>query len=431
MKYTSIDNTLFIENRKQFAKELAPNSIAILFSNDEMPRSADQSFPFRQNPDLFWLSGIDQEQTILIIFPDCPNKVYTEALFIRKTNEHIAVWEGHKYTIDEARKASGIQNIFWANSFEAVLPSLLSYCDNVYVNINENDRANNHVPYKDIRFANEIKQQYPAHSLKRLGPIMAKLRAVKHSIEVDIIKQACNITRDAFIRTLKLVQAGVYEYEIEAEIIHEFIRQRATGHAYSPIIASGKNSCVLHYVDNNQMCKDGDVVLMDFGAEYANYAADMTRTIPVNGKFSARQKDVYNAVLHVMKQAKTILKPGVTLADYNLEVGKIMEEELIKLGLLNKEEVAKQDEKNPLYKKYFMHGTSHFLGIDVHDIGNRYAPMQVGNVFTCEPGIYIPEENIGIRIENDIYIGENGNIDLMADIPIEVEEIESIMQSGK
>ncbi|QQR98182.1 MAG: aminopeptidase P N-terminal domain-containing protein [Sphingobacteriales bacterium] len=431
MKYTSIDNTLFIENRKQFAKELAPNSIAILFSNDEMPRSADQAFPFRQNPDLFWLSGIDQEQTILIIFPDCPNKVYTEALFIRKTNEHIAVWEGHKYTIDEARKASGIQNIFWANSFEAVLPSLLSYCDNVYVNINENDRANNHVPYKDIRFANEIKQQYPAHSLKRLGPIMAKLRAVKHSIEVDIIKQACNITRDAFIRTLKLVQAGVYEYEIEAEIIHEFIRQRATGHAYSPIIASGKNSCVLHYVDNNQMCKDGDVVLMDFGAEYANYAADMTRTIPVNGKFSARQKDVYNAVLHVMKQAKTILKPGVTLADYNLEVGKIMEEELIKLGLLNKEEVAKQDEKNPLYKKYFMHGTSHFLGIDVHDIGNRYAPMQVGNVFTCEPGIYIPEENIGIRIENDIYIGENGNIDLMADIPIEVEEIESIMQSGK
>jgi Xaa-Pro aminopeptidase len=431
MKYTSIDNTLFIENRKQFAKELAPNSIAILFSNDEMPRSADQSFPFRQNPDLFWLSGIDQEQTILIIFPDCPNKVYTEALFIRKTNEHIAVWEGHKYTIDEARKASGIQNIFWADSFESVLPSLLSYCDNVYVNINENDRANNHVPYKDIRFANEIKQQYPAHSLKRLGPIMAKLRAVKHSIEVDIIKQACNITRDAFIRTLKFVQAGVYEYEIEAEIIHEFIRQRATGHAYSPIIASGKNSCVLHYVDNNQMCKDGDLVLMDFGAEYANYAADMTRTIPVNGKFSARQKDVYNAVLHVMKQAKTMLKPGVTLADYNLEVGKIMEEELIKLGLLNKEEVAKQDEKNPLYKKYFMHGTSHFLGIDVHDIGNRYAPMQVGNVFTCEPGIYIPEENIGIRIENDIYIGENGNIDLMADIPIEVEEIESIMQSGK
>jgi Xaa-Pro aminopeptidase len=431
MKYTSIDNTLFIENRKQFAKELAPNSIAILFSNDEMPRSADQSFPFRQNPDLFWLSGIDQEQTILIIFPDCPNKVYTEALFIRKTNEHIAVWEGHKYTIDEARKASGIQNIFWADSFESVLPSLLSYCDNVYVNINENDRANNHVPYKDIRFANEIKQQYPAHSLKRLGPIMAKLRAVKHSIEVDIIKQACNITRDAFIRTLKFVQAGVYEYEIEAEIIHEFIRQRATGHAYSPIIASGKNSCVLHYVDNNQMCKDGDLVLMDFGAEYANYAADMTRTIPVNGKFSARQKDVYNAVLHVMKQAKTMLKPGVTLADYNLEVGKIMEEELIKLGLLDKEEVAKQDEKNPLYKKYFMHGTSHFLGIDVHDIGNRYAPMQVGNVFTCEPGIYIPEENIGIRIENDIYIGENGNIDLMADIPIEVEEIESIMQSGK
>ena len=257
---------------------------------------------------------------------------------------------------------------------------------------------------------------------------MAELRAVKHEIEVEIIKKACGITRDAFIRVLKFMQTGIKEYEVEAEIIHEFIRQGANGHAYSPIIASGKNACVLHYVDNNQICKDGDLVLMDFGAEYANYASDMTRTIPVNGKFSPRQKEVYNATLLVMNQAKELLRPGKTLADYNAEVGLIMEEQLIKIGLLNKDEVAKQDKNNPLYKKYFMHGTSHFMGIDVHDIGNRYAPMQVGNVFTCEPGIYIPEENIGIRIENDIYIGKNGNIDLMADIPIEVEEIEMLMR---
>lgn len=428
MKYDAINPELFVANRKKIAAKLAPNSMAILFANDEMPRSADQSFPFRQNPDLFWLSGIDQEQTILIIYPDCPNPIYREALFIRKTNAHIAVWEGHKYTQTEAQQASGIDTVSWNDSFDAVIGTLMSYCENVYVNINENDRASNVVPYKDIRFANELRNNYPAHQLKRLGPIMAELRAVKHEIEVEIIKRACGITRDAFVRVLKFMQAGVKEYEVEAEIIHEFIRQGANGHAYSPIIASGKNACVLHYVDNNQVCKDADLVLMDFGAEYANYASDMTRTIPVNGKFSPRQKEVYNATLLVMNQAKELLRPGKTLADYNAEVGLIMEEQLIKIGLLNKDEVAKQDKNNPLYKKYFMHGTSHFMGIDVHDIGNRYAPMQVGNVFTCEPGIYIPEEGIGIRIENDIYIGENGNIDLMADIPIEVEEIEMLMR---
>ncbi len=428
MKYDTINQELFVANRKKFAAKLAPNSMAILFANDEMPRSADQSFPFRQNPDLFWLSGIDQEQTILIIYPDCPNPIYREALFIRKTNAHIAVWEGHKYTQAEAQQVSGIDTVSWNDTFDAVIGTLMSYCENVYININENDRASNVVPYKDIRFANELRNNYPAHQIKRLGPIMAELRAVKHEIEVEIIKKACGITRDAFVRVLKFMQAGVKEYEVEAEIIHEFIRQGANGHAYSPIIASGKNACVLHYVDNNQICKDGDLVLMDFGAEYANYASDMTRTIPVNGKFSPRQKEVYNATLLVMNQAKELLRPGKTLADYNAEVGLIMEEQLIKIGLLNKDEVAKQDKNNPLYKKYFMHGTSHFMGIDVHDIGNRYAPMQVGNVFTCEPGIYIPEENIGIRIENDIYIGENGNIDLMAEIPIEVEEIEMLMR---
>ncbi|MCB0513189.1 MAG: aminopeptidase P N-terminal domain-containing protein [Bacteroidetes bacterium] len=428
MKYTAINPELFVANRKRLEAKLVPNSMAILFANDEMPRSADQSFTFRQNPDLFWLSGIDQEQTILIIYPDCPNSAYKEALFIRKTNEQIAIWEGHKYTIEEARQASGIEHIYWYESFESVLGSLMSYCENVYVNINENDRASNVVPYKDIRFANDLKNRFPAHQIKRLGPIMAELRAVKHEIEIEVIKKACGITRDAFIRVLQFMKPGVKEFEIEAEIIHEFIRQGANGHAYSPIIASGKNACVLHYVDNNQVCKEGDLVLMDFGAEYANYASDMTRTIPINGKFSPRQKEVYNATLFVMNQAKELLRPGKTLADYNAEVGLVMEEQLIQIGLLKKDEVAKQDKNNPLYKKYFMHGTSHFMGIDVHDIGNRYAPMQVGNVFTCEPGIYIPEEGIGIRIENDIYIGEHGNIDLMGDIPIEVEEIEMLMR---
>ncbi|MBP8192548.1 MAG: aminopeptidase P family protein [Chitinophagales bacterium] len=429
MKYTAINSQLFIDNRKKFIAELPPNSMAILFASDEMPRSADQAFVFRQNPDLFWLSGIDQEKTILVIYPDCPNPLYREALFLRKTNEVIAVWEGHKYTMAEAREASGMQQIFWEESFEPALKSLMTYCDRVFINLNENDRSENQVPYKDIRFANELKYNYPAHEIKRLGPIMAKLRSVKHPVEIELMQRACNITRDAFKRVLKFVKPGVMEYEVEAEIIHEFIRQRGNGHAYTPIIASGYSACVLHYIENNRVCMDGDLLLMDFGAEYANYAADLTRTIPVNGRFSQRQKDVYNAVLRVMKQAKTMLKPGAILADYNKEVGNIMEAELIGLGLLDKNEVAKQDKENPLYKKYFMHGTSHFLGIDVHDIGNRYAPMQVGNVFTCEPGIYIPEEKLGIRIENDILITENGVVDLMADIPVEVEEIEDLMNS--
>lgn len=429
MKYSAINAQLFIDNRKKFRAALPPNSMAILFANDEMPRSADQTFVFRQNPDLFWLSGIDQEKTILIIYPDCPNPLYREALFLRKTNEVIAVWEGHKYTMPEARETSGITQVFWEESFEPAFKSLMTYCDSVFINLNENDRSDNVVPYKDIRFANELKYNYPAHEIKRLGPIMAKLRSVKHPVEIELMQRACNITRDAFKRLLKFVKPGVMEYEVEAEIIHEFIKQRSSGHAYTPIIASGYNACVLHYIENNKPCNDGDLLLMDFGAEYANYAADLTRTIPVNGRFTPRQKDIYNAVLRVMKQAKTMLKPGIILSDYNKAVGEIMEAELINLGLLDKLKVAQQDKDNPLYKKYFMHGTSHFLGIDVHDIGNRYAPMEIGNVFTCEPGIYIPEENIGIRLENDILITKDGIIDLMADIPIEVEEIEELMNS--
>ncbi|MBK9330234.1 MAG: aminopeptidase P N-terminal domain-containing protein [Sphingobacteriales bacterium] len=429
MKYLPIDAQLFIDNRKKLTAELPSNSMAILLASDEMPRSADQSYVFRQNPDLFWLSGIDQEKTILILYPDCPNPIYREVLFLRKTNEYIAVWEGHKYTMEEAKEASGIRQIFWEESFESALKGLMAHCDKVYININENDRADNPVPYKDIRFANDLKYSYPAHEIKRLGPIMSKLRSIKHPIEVELIRKACEITRDAFTRVLKFMKPGVMEYEVEAEIIHEFIRQRANGHAYTPIIASGYNACVLHYIENNRPCNDGELVLMDFGSEYANYASDLTRTIPVNGRFTKRQKEIYNAVLNVMNEAKTMLKPGVVLADYNKEVGKIMESELIGLGLLNKAEVSKQDPENPLFKKYFMHGTSHFLGIDVHDIGDRYAPMQVGNVFTCEPGIYIPEEKIGIRLENDILITENGILDLMHDIPVEADEIEDLMNS--
>lgn len=429
MKYSSIPSSLFTENRKRLQEKLEPNSMAIFFANDEMPRSGDQAFPFRQNPDLFYLSGLDQEKIILVIYPDCPNPAYREALFIRKTNEHIAVWEGHKYTQAEAAAASGIQQVFWEEEFAAVLPSLMSYCDKVYVNINENDRASTAVPYKDIRFAHQIRAEYPAHELKRLGPIMQLLRSVKQPAEIELTRKACAITRDAFVRVLRFMKPGVMEYEVEAEIIHEFIRQGGTGHAYTPIIAGGKNACVLHYTDNNQAIKDGDLVLMDFGAEYANYAADLTRTIPANGRFSARQKAVYNACRKVQKEAIQMLRPGITLADYNKEVGKVMESELIGLGLLDKQAVANQNPETPLYKQYFMHGTAHFLGIDVHDVGPRYAPMQVGNLFTCEPGIYIPKEGIGIRIENNILITEDGILDLMADIPVEADEIEEIMNS--
>lgn len=429
MKYLPIPSELFVKNRKKLVERLEPNSLAVFFANDEMPRSGDSTYAFRQNPDLFYLSGIDQERIVLLIYPDCPNPIYREALFIRRTNEHIAIWEGHKYTIEEAKAASGIENVFWEDEFETALPALMAYCDNVYVNINENDRAAVQVPYKDIRFANKIKTDYPGHHIKRLGPIMQHLRSVKEAEELALTRKACEITRDAFIRVLKFVKPGFAEYEIEAEIIYEFIRQRATGHAYNPIIASGKNACVLHYNENNKVVKDGDLILMDFGAEYANYAADLTRTIPANGRFSPRQKEVYNACLRIQKAGIELFNTSLSLVEYNAELGKITESELIGIGLLDKVAVQNQNPKYPLYKKYFMHGAGHFLGIDVHDVGPRYEKIQYGNLFTIEPGIYIPEENIGIRIENNIHVSPNGNIDLMHDIPVEVEEIEEIMNS--
>ena len=431
MKYHAIDNKLFIENRKNFVKQLSTHSIAFFNSNDEMPRNGDTNFLFRQQSDLFWMTGIDQEKTILVIAPNHPLPEYREALFVRKTNEHIAVWEGHKYTKEEARAASGIQHVYWAEDFEAMLPAMMHHSLKVYLNLNENDRFTTEVPYRDERFTTSLKNKYPNHEYERTALIMARLRAIKSDIEVELMQTAANITEKAFRRVLNFTRPGVMEYEIEAEIIHEFTRSRANGHAYYPIIASGASACVLHYNDNNKECKDGDVILMDFGAEYANYAADLTRSIPVNGKFTKRQKDVYNAVLRVMRAAIKMLVPGNTIIKYHEEVGKLMEQELIGLGLLDAAEVKKQDPKQPLYKKYFMHGTSHFLGLDVHDIGNRYEPMQAGMVFTCEPGIYIPEEDLGIRIENDILITEKGPFDLMASIPVEADEIEELMAKQK
>lgn len=430
MKYSSIDAQLFIENRKRFVTKLKPNSIAFLNANDEMPRNGDANFLFRQNSDLFYLSGIDQEQTILVLFPDAPLPRYREILFVRRTNEHIAIWEGHKYTKDEARAASGIQSVYWTEDYNSIIPMLMNHCENVYVNINENDRFSSEVPYRDLRFAQSMKSMYAGHNFERLGPALASLRAIKHDIEIKLMQKAMDITEKAFRRVLRFVKPGVMEYEIEAEIIHEFIRKRANGHAYNPIIASGPSACVLHYNENNRACKAGDVILMDFGAEYANYAADLTRCVPVSGEFSQRQRDVYNAVLRVMKGATKMLVPGNTIEQYHVEVGHLMEKELLDLGLITKTDIKNQNPELPAYKKYFMHGTSHFLGLDVHDIGNRYEPMQPGMVFTCEPGIYIPEEGLGIRLENDILVTSKDPVDLMASIPLEIEDIEELMREA-
>ncbi|BAU56283.1 aminopeptidase P N-terminal domain-containing protein [Mucilaginibacter gotjawali] len=427
MKYEPISNEIFTYNRNNFVSRLKSSSIAIFHSNDEFPRNGDQNFPFKQNPDFFYLTGIDQEQSVLLLFPDCPNPLYKEVLFLRQTNEHVAIWEGHKYTKEEAKKTSGIENIFWLTEYDAVLHSIVNYAEYIFINSNENDRYAHTVPYRDIRMYDALRTKYPLHKYERSAPILRDLRAIKSPWEIELTKKACNITRDAFIRVLKFVHPDVTEYEIEAEITHEFLRQRATGHAYNPIIASGKNAIVLHYTDNNQVCKDGDIILFDFAAEYANYNADMSRSIPVNGRFTKRQRDVYDAVLRVMRAATQLIVAGTVLTEYQEEVGRIMTGELVDLGLLDRHDVNRQDPKMPLYKKYFMHGTSHHLGLDVHDFASRYKPFEVGNILTCEPGIYIPAEGLGIRIENNILITHGGNIDLMADIPVEAEEIEEIM----
>jgi Xaa-Pro aminopeptidase len=429
MKYTPISTELFNNNRKNFVSRLKPNSLAIFHSNDEFPRNGDQNFLFKQSPDFFYLTGIDQEQSVLVLFPDCPNLLYKEVLFLRQTNEHIAIWEGTKLTKAVATAASGIETVLWLTEFDSILHAIINYATHIYVNTNENDRYVHTVQYRDLRLFEILKAMYPLHHYERSAVILRDLRAVKSPIETGLIETAAGITNNAFLRVLKFLKPGVTEYEIEAEIIHEFIRRRASGHAYSPIIASGKNANILHYTENNAVCKDGEMILFDFGAEYANYNADMSRSVPVNGRFSKRQLNVYNAVLRVMRSAAKLLVAGTLLNDYHEEVGRIMTGELIGLGLLDKHDVEKQDAKMPLYKKYFMHGTSHHLGLDVHDFASRYKAFEAGNVLTCEPGIYIPNEGLAVRIENNILITGQGNIDLMADIPVEAEHIEEIMNS--
>lgn len=427
MRYTPIDKKLFIGNRKKFIKQLKPNALAVFNANDIMPTNADGILPFRQNNDLFYLSGIEQEESILLIFPDAKDKDHHELLFLKETSEHIAIWQGQKLTKEEAAKISGIENVLWLSEFHKTFNALMSECEKIYMNTNEHIRAVVVVETRDARFIKWCKEKYPLHQYERSAPIMHKIRAIKSKMEIELIKHACIITEKAFLRILKFVKPGVYEYEIEAELYYEFLRNRSRGPAYQPIIASGANACALHYIDNDRQCKNGEVILMDIGAEYACYASDLSRSIPVNGMFSKRQKLVYNAVLRVMKGAKKMLTVGNNLEDYHKAVGKIMEKELIGLGLLEAKDVKKQDKKKPLYKKYFMHGTSHLLGLDVHDVGSKYRLFEVGMVFTCEPGIYIKDEKLGIRLENDFLITKNGPVDLMEHIPIEAEEIEGLM----
>ena len=429
MRYSPIPNSLFINNRKRFVKELKPGSLAVFNSNDVMPTSADGTMPFKQNTDIFWLSGIDQEESILLICPDSKVPEHREILFVKETNEHIAIWEGAKLNKAQATEVSGVKTVYWTSQFKTVLHQLMCESEQVYLNTNEHLRATVEVETRDARFVKRYKDQYPLHNYMRVQPIMHKLRAIKSKEEIDLIQEACNITEKGFRRLLGFVKPGVWEYEIEAELVHEFIRNRSKGFAYGPIIASGFNACVLHYVDNDKQCKKNDVILLDVAAEYANYASDLTRCLPVSGQFSKRQKSVYHAVHRVMKGATLMLKAGNNINDYHEAVGKMMEEELIKLKLLKLSEVRKQDPKNPLYKKYFMHGTSHYLGLDVHDYGDRYRKFEAGMVFTCEPGIYIRKEKLGIRLENDILITKNGNVDLMKNIPIEAEEIEELMNT--
>jgi Xaa-Pro aminopeptidase len=427
MKYDKLPTELFVDNRKRFTAALKPNSIAIFHSNDEHPWNGDATFHFKQNSDLFWLSGIDQEDTYLLLYPDCAIPEMREVLFIKRTNETMIIWNGHKLTQAQAKEVSGIQSVFWYDEFEVKSHQLINYASNFYLNLNENDRAVIKTPYKDLRLAHEMRNRYPLHEFERAAPILQRLRSVKNAWELAVMKQAVEISNSMINRIFKFVKPGVWEYEIEAEVIHEYISKKANGHSFHPIVASGANSCILHYVDNNQQCKAGDILLLDSGADYANYASDMTRTLPVSGRFSPRQKAVYNAVLRVMREAKKLLKPGVKLMEYQAQVGLIMEKELVDLGLLSLEDIKNQNPAWPAYKRYFMHGTSHFLGIDVHDVGMRYEPMQAGMTFSCEPGIYIAEEAIGVRLENEILITENGNIDLMEHIPIEAEEIEMLM----
>lgn len=432
MRYKKIDQQLFIRNRSNLLKELKKNSVVVVNANDIMPTNADGTMRFRQNSDLFYLAGVDQEETILVLCPDFPDEKYREVLFLRETNEQIALWEGNKLTKEEARENTGVKTVLWTTDFPRIfnIMMVMGNVEHVYLNTNDHYRADVTVDSRDQRFIQWCQKKYPLHRYERLAPIMHRLRSIKSPAEIALMQQACDITEKAFRRVLKFVKPGVTEYEIEAEYAHEFLRNGSRGFAYEPIIASGPNSCVLHYILNDQVCKDGDILLLDVGAEYANYNADLTRTIPVNGKFTSRQRDVYNAVLRIQKAAIQMLRPGVQYYEYHREIQKLTESELIGLKILSKDDVARQDPDKPLVTKYFAHGTSHMLGLDVHDVGSMYQKMLPGMVWTVEPGIYIREENLGVRIENNVVITEGGNVDLMKNIPRETEEIEDLMQSN-
>ncbi len=430
MKYTPPDASLFVQNRERLAKRLAPNSLAIVVANDVLPTNADGTLAFKQNSDLFWLTGVDQEETLLVLYPDAFDQdKHRELLFIRETSEHIAIWEGEKLTKEQASKLTGIPvgNIHWSHDFEKFFALLMFQAEHVYLNLNEHPRAAVTISTRETRFAHECRQRFPLHSYHRLAPHTAALRTKKSPEEIKMLQEACDITAAGFRRLLGFVKPGVGEWEVEAELLHEFVRRKSRGFAYNPIIGTGKNACVLHYLDNHAVCQDGDCLLLDVAAEWGNYNADLTRTIPVNGKFTKRQRKVYNAVLRVFRASCDFLRPGVYQKDWNKHAGELMTKELVDLKLLKMKDVKKQDPEKPLYKKYFMHGLGHHLGLDVHDVGPGTKPVEVGNVFTVEPGLYIREENLGVRLENDIVIGKSKNTDLMAGIPIEADEIEALM----
>ena len=427
MRYQPFPSELFIKNRNKLIAELPPKSMVLISSNDIMPTNADGTMGFKQQTDLFYLSGLDQEETLLLIYPDAPEAHLREIAFVRETSELIAIWEGHKYTKEEATAISGIKNIQWTSNFESILKTLIYSADTVYMIDNEHMRNSSLVETQNARLVQEIKDKYPLHRIGRLPPILNTLRMKKEPAELAAMQKAIDITENGFRRVLGFTKPGVWENEIEAEFIHEFIKSRSGGFAYTPIIASGANACVLHYIENERVCQDGDLLLLDVGACYGNYNADMTRTIPVNGKFSPRQKEVYKAVQAVLDYATDLMRPGIYWVDYQKSVEKFMEEQLIGLGLFTRQDVDNQDPSQPLFKKYFMHGVAHHLGLDVHDVWDKYKPFEAGMVLTCEPGIYIREEGIGIRLENNLLITDGPAINLMANIPIDIEEIESLM----
>lgn len=430
-KYLPLDNNIFIQNRKRFMAKMQPNSIAVFVSNDEFPLNGDALHHFQQNSDLFWLSGIEQEGSMVILFPNNPDPKYREVLVLTRPQELKEIWDGKRLRANEATAISGMKTIVWADTLDAMLQTWIHLADSIYLDSNENDRKNNLVRTSEYRFIDEMQSRYPLHQYLRAAKILKDLRGIKTKEEVLVIQKAIDITEVAFRRLLKFIQPGVYEYEIEAEIYHSFLSQRATGTAYHSILASGDNARTLHYVSNNNQCKDGELILMDFGAAYGGYNADLTRTVPVNGKFTKRQKEVYNACLHLHDYAKSILKPGISIVKYTDKVGEEATKQFLKIGLLSKSDVKNEDAENRAYRKYLYHGISHHLGIDVHDLGTRTAPIQAGMVFTVEPGIYIKEEKMGVRIENNLWITKTGNQDLFKNIPIKADEIEALMKKTK